>query len=203
MTVLGAVGAALFYGDAILTPALSVLSAVEGLKSVPAAAPYLSHGLILALAIGLLVGLFAIQRSGTASVAKWFGPICVLWFIAIGGVGIGNLITAPEVLAALNPIYGVEFLLAHGTVGLLVEAKAAADLVGSHHGRSLNAIAAEHGRCRTHLGKLVALTCLAPDIVTAIIEGKHPQTLRKRKLLAAELPLSWSDQRSALGFAPL
>ena len=88
-------------------------------------------------------------------------------------------------------------------VGLLVEAKAAADLVGSHHGRSLNAIAAEHGRCRTHLAKLVALNCLAPDIVTAIIEGKQPPALRKCHLLAADLPLSWSEQRTALGFAPL
>ena len=120
VTVLGAIGAALFYGDAILTPALSVLSAVEGLKSVPAAAPYLSEGLILALAIGMLVALFAIQSSGTASVARWFGPICVLWFLAIGGVGLSNLIAAPEILAALNPLYGVEFLLTHGTVGLLV-----------------------------------------------------------------------------------
>jgi KUP system potassium uptake protein len=120
VTVLGAIGAALFYGDAILTPALSVLSAVEGLKSVPAVAPYLSHGLILALAIGLLVALFAIQSSGTASVARWFGPICVLWFLAIGGVGLVNTLRAPEILAALNPIYGIQFLLEHGKVGLLV-----------------------------------------------------------------------------------
>lgn len=87
-------------------------------------------------------------------------------------------------------------------VGLLAEAKAAANLVDSHHGQSLNAIASEHGPYRTRLAKLVALSCLAPDIVTAIIEGKQPASLRKRQLLTAELPLSWSDQRTALGFAP-
>lgn len=120
VTVLGAIGAAMFYGDAILTPALSVLSAVEGLKSVPAVAPYLSHGLILALAIGLLIALFAIQSSGTAAVAVWFGPICVAWFLAIGGVGLANTFAAPEILTAINPAYGIEFLLTHGRVGLLV-----------------------------------------------------------------------------------
>lgn len=120
VTILGALGAALFYGDAILTPALSVLSAVEGLKSVPAVAPFLSHELILTLAIGLLIALFAIQNSGTAAVAVWFGPICVVWFLAIGGVGLANALAAPEILSAINPVYGVEFLLTHGKVGLLV-----------------------------------------------------------------------------------
>ena len=120
VTLLGAIGAALFYGDAILTPALSVLSAVEGLKSVPAVAPYLSHELILTLAIGLLVGLFAIQSSGTAAVAVWFGPICAIWFVAIGTVGLINTLSTPEIFSAINPAYGIEFLLTHGKVGLLV-----------------------------------------------------------------------------------
>ena len=120
VTVLGAIGAALFYGDAILTPALSVLSAVEGLKTVPAAAPFLSHGLILSLAIGILVALFAVQSSGTASVARWFGPACVAWFLAIGAVGIANTLAVPEILSAINPLYGIDFLLGHGKVGLLV-----------------------------------------------------------------------------------
>ncbi|GBF57577.1 low affinity potassium transport system protein kup [Candidatus Phycosocius bacilliformis] len=120
VTLLGAMGAALFYGDAILTPALSVLSAVEGLKSVPAVAPLLSHNMIIAMAIALLVVLFLIQSSGTAAVAGWFGPICVVWFLAIGTVGLFNMLAAPQILSALNPMYGIEFLLTHGKVGLLV-----------------------------------------------------------------------------------
>lgn len=149
VTVLGAIGASLFYGDAILTPALSVLSAVEGLKSVPAAAPYLSHGLILALAIGLLVALFAIQSSGTASVARWFGPICVAWFLAIGGVGLTNMLAAPEILAALNPLYGVRFLLDHGTVGLLVMGAVFLTVTGAE---ALTADMGHFGRLPIRLG---------------------------------------------------
>lgn len=149
VTVLGAMGAALFYGDAILTPALSVLSAVEGLKSVPAAAPYLSEGLILALAIGLLVALFAIQSSGTARVARWFGPICVVWFLAIGSVGLHNLLAAPEILAALNPLHGVRFLLAHGTVGLLVMGAVFLTVTGAE---ALTADMGHFGRLPIRLG---------------------------------------------------
>ncbi len=149
VTVLGAVGAALFYGDAILTPALSVLSAVEGLKSVPAVAPFLNQGMILTMACGLLVGLFAIQSSGTASVARWFGPICVLWFLAIGSVGLVNILAAPDVLAALNPMHGVRFLLGHGTIGLLVMGAVFLTVTGAE---ALTADMGHFGRLPIRLG---------------------------------------------------
>ncbi|WP_221794054.1 potassium transporter Kup [Aquisediminimonas sediminicola] len=120
ITVLGAAGAALFYGDAIITPALSVLSAVEGIKTIPGLETAMTEHLIMAISIGILAGLFAIQSFGTASVSRLFGPICVIWFLAIGGVGAMNLANAPEVLAVINPAYAVGFLLDHGVTGLFV-----------------------------------------------------------------------------------
>ncbi len=118
--VLGAAGAALFYGDAILTPALSVLSAVEGLKTIPGASGLITEPVILGVTIAILVGLFFIQSRGTASVSKLFGPICVLWFVSIGGLGVYHIANQPGVLAALSPIYGISFLLQHGVIGLFV-----------------------------------------------------------------------------------
>ena len=103
VVVLGAMGAALFYGDAIITPALSVLSAVEGLKTVPAVAHAMSLNVILTTTLAILAGLFVIQSRGTAKVARLFGPVCVLWFVTIAGLGLWHVIQVPEVLAALSP----------------------------------------------------------------------------------------------------
>ena len=98
---LGIISAALFYGDAIITPALSVLSAIEGLKVVtPAFEPY-----IVPLTVVILVALFAVQSRGTARVAAFFGPITALWFIAIAIAGHGIIARNPEVLFAFNPVY--------------------------------------------------------------------------------------------------
>ncbi len=118
--ILGAIGAALFYGDAIITPALSVLSAVEGLRSVPAIAPAISHGIVLAIALGILIALFAMQSWGTARVAGFFGPICMVWFGVLAAMGIVHIIAAPDILNALNPVWGIRFLLSHGVPGLFV-----------------------------------------------------------------------------------
>ncbi|OYW22513.1 MAG: potassium transporter Kup [Sphingomonas sp. 12-62-6] len=118
--VLGAAGAALFYGDAILTPALSVLSAVEGLKTIPGVGQLITEPVILGVTIAILVGLFFIQSRGTASVSKLFGPVCVLWFVSIGGLGAYHIASQPGILAALSPFYGIAFLLQHGVIGLFV-----------------------------------------------------------------------------------
>lgn len=83
---------------------------------------------------------------------------------------------------------------------LVAEAYAARKLVLAHPEQSIAAIAASHGRCRTRLGKLVALSCLAPDIVTAIVEGNQPATLTAKMLSGIDLPLHWQEQRAALGF---
>ena len=111
----GIISAALFYGDAVITPALSVLSAIEGLKiATPAFEPF-----IVPLTVMILVALFAVQSRGTASVAAFFGPITALWFIAIAIPGVVYVVGNPEVLLAFNPAYGVQFLASHGVIGLI------------------------------------------------------------------------------------
>ncbi|MGB7777402.1 MAG: potassium transporter Kup [Pseudolabrys sp.] len=110
---LGVISGALFYGDAIITPALSVLSAIEGLKIVtPAFDAY-----VVPLTVGVLVSLFAVQSRGTASVAAFFGPIMMFWFLAIAVAGIWHVGQNLRVLLAFSPWYGVNFLLHHGIVG--------------------------------------------------------------------------------------
>ena len=113
--ILGMVGTSLFYGDAIITPALSVLSAVEGLE---VAAPGLTR-YVVPITIVILVLLFAVQSRGTAQISAFFGPITVVWFIALGLSGIINIVDAPGVLVAVNPIYGLQFLFSHGAVSLV------------------------------------------------------------------------------------
>jgi KUP system potassium uptake protein len=117
---LGVIGASLFYGDAILTPALSVLSAAEGLKSVPAIGADLSQNVVLIIATMILILLFLAQSRGTASVSSLFGPICVVWFLAMAAAGIYHIRDHPDVLQALSPHFGIGFLATHGKVGLLV-----------------------------------------------------------------------------------
>ncbi|MBC2651564.1 potassium transporter Kup [Novosphingobium flavum] len=117
--LLGATGAALFYGDAIITPALSVLSAVEGLRTIPGLES-MSEPVILGVTVGILCGLFAFQARGTAGVAALFGPICLIWFVALAALGLWQIAKAPGVLAALNPMQAIEFLHGHGVTGLFV-----------------------------------------------------------------------------------
>jgi KUP system potassium uptake protein len=113
--LLGIISGALFYGDAIITPALSVLSAVEGLKvTTPALDPY-----VVPLTVAILVALFSAQSFGTASVAALFGPITLVWFVAIAAAGAAHIAGNPEVLLALNPIYGIDFLIQHRVIGLI------------------------------------------------------------------------------------
>lgn len=109
-------GSALLYGDGIITPAISVLSAVEGLKI---AAPS-AERFIVPVSVAILAGLFLLQSRGTGAVGKLFGPIMTLWFLAIAALGVGGIIHAPKVLHALNPFSGVEFVLRHGWTGILV-----------------------------------------------------------------------------------
>jgi KUP system potassium uptake protein len=117
---LGVAGAALFYGDAIITPAISVLSAVEGLKSVPSLEHLVTPTVIMAATLIILVGLFAVQSRGTEKVAKAFGPICVVWFAVIAVLGLIHLTGTPRILAAISPTYGAAFLIGHPAVSLFV-----------------------------------------------------------------------------------
>jgi KUP system potassium uptake protein len=113
--VIGVIGASMFLGDSVITPAISVLSAVEGLKlAVPAFTDYVAP-----LAVVILIGLFAAQSRGTAKVAALFGPIMVVWFVAIAIAGAMHIRDDPHILFAINPYYGVKFLITHGEIGLV------------------------------------------------------------------------------------
>jgi KUP system potassium uptake protein len=114
--LLGIAGASFLYGDAAITPALSVISAVEGLKVI---APAFEKA-VVPLSIVILIGLFAMQRRGTAKVAALFGPVILLWFAVIGGIGVVCIVQEPRVLAAFNPAHGVTFLLSGGLIGFTV-----------------------------------------------------------------------------------
>ncbi|VVT06534.1 putative potassium transport system protein kup 1 [Sphingomonas sp. EC-HK361] len=118
--LLGAAGAALFYGDAIITPALSVLSAVEGLRTIPGMQDVFHEGTIRFLTIVILVALFMIQRRGTASVSALFGPVCIFWFLVIGALGIWHIADEPSIFRVINPWYGIAFMRDHGVIGLFV-----------------------------------------------------------------------------------
>ena len=115
LLALGVIGASMFIGDSMITPAISVLSAVEGLKI---AAPALEH-YVVPLTVFILVVLFSVQSSGTAWIATAFGPVMVVWFSVLAVMGLFHISDDPSVLAAINPWYGIQFLLSHGTIGLI------------------------------------------------------------------------------------
>jgi KUP system potassium uptake protein len=113
---IGVLGAALLYGDGAITPAISVLSALEGLKiPAPQIAPY-----IVPMSALILVGLFALQSQGSERIGKLFGPIMTIWFVTIGLLGLGGILSHPGVLVALDPRYGFSYLFGHGFTGFLV-----------------------------------------------------------------------------------
>jgi len=116
ITGLGVLGAALFFGDAIITPAVSVLSAVEGLEIV---APSLTR-FVIPITLVIIVGIFAVQRFGTAKVSIIFGPITAVWFIVLGVSGLVHIIQYPSVLLAINPYLGIEFLVTHIGIAFVV-----------------------------------------------------------------------------------
>lgn len=110
---LGLIGAALFYGDGVITPAISVISAVEGLElATPAFKPF-----IIPITVAILIGLFVTERKGTATIGRLFGPIMMGWFAILALLGVINIVTSPSVLKALNPLYGFSFLLTDPALG--------------------------------------------------------------------------------------
>jgi KUP system potassium uptake protein len=113
--IIGILGAAMFYGDGMVTPAISVLSAVEGLEvAAPALKPF-----VIPVTLAVIFLLFYVQRNGTAVVGRFFGPVMVIWFTVLALLGAHNVIDHPEILAALNPAYGIDFLLANQALALL------------------------------------------------------------------------------------
>jgi KUP system potassium uptake protein len=117
--IIGMVGAALFFGECVITPAISVLSAVEGVRGAPGVG-YLLTPHILPIAAGILVGLFMLQAGGTHSVAAFFGPITAVWFLAIGVLGALHLKDDLSILRAFSPYYGARFLIQNGFVGFVI-----------------------------------------------------------------------------------
>jgi KUP system potassium uptake protein len=116
LVTLGLFGASLFYGDSMITPAISVLSAVEGLQiATPALASY-----VVPVAVLILGGLFFIQRRGTGNVGILFGPVMLVWFAVLGALGVRSIVQTPSVLAALDPLYGVAYFQTHGIAGLAI-----------------------------------------------------------------------------------
>ena len=113
--LLGIAAASLFYGDALITPAISVLSAVEGLE---VAAPHLAS-FVVPITAAILIALFAVQSRGTQRVAVYFGPTMMVWFLTLALVGIGHIADDPGILLAFNPLYAAGFLAAHGHIGLV------------------------------------------------------------------------------------
>src|SRR5215468_7840205 len=115
IVLLGIISGALFYGDAVITPALSVLSAIEGIKLVTASLdPY-----VVPITVLILLALFAVQSRGTARVAALFGPIMLVWFVVIGLAAIPAILKQPQVLYAISPFYAVSFMLHHGITGFV------------------------------------------------------------------------------------
>jgi KUP system potassium uptake protein len=116
LLLFGLFGTALLYGDGMITPAISVLSAVEGLSLItPVFDPY-----IIPITIVILIGLFSIQKYGTATVGKIFGPVTLVWFIVLGALGFYNILKSPEILAAMNPYYAFAFFRENSINGFLV-----------------------------------------------------------------------------------
>ena len=113
LLLLGLFGAALLYADGMITPAISVLSAIEGLDvATPLFTPY-----VIPLAVVILIGVFLFQSRGTTGVGKVFGPVTILWFLAISLLGLHQILRAPAVLAAINPSHGFEFFVNNGVTG--------------------------------------------------------------------------------------
>jgi KUP system potassium uptake protein len=139
VSTLGIAAAALFYGDSTITPAVSVLSAIEGLE---VAAPGLAE-YVIPITLAILLVLFAIQRHGTALVGKMFGPVMMVWFVVLGIMGMRNIAHAPLVLAALSPHYGIMFMVHHGLVGFLALASVVLAVTG---GEALYADMGHFGR---------------------------------------------------------
>jgi KUP system potassium uptake protein len=218
---LGLFGAALFYGDSILTPAISVLSAVEGLELI---APSLKT-YILPISIAILIALFMFQKYGTNTVGKLFGPIVVVWFVTLGAIGVSHILHNPEILQALNPFYAFNFLADRGAglflaVGAVVLAITGAEALYAdmgHFGRPAIRIAwtalVLPGLALNYLGQ-GALLLATPEAVSNPFYLSFPQELLIPAVILATLATiiasqavisgaySITQQAIQLGFLP-
>jgi KUP system potassium uptake protein len=182
LLVLGVFGAALFYGDAVLTPAISVLSAVEGLEVGTAAfKPY-----IVPLATGILVALFLIQKHGTGFVGLLFGPVCALWFLSIGAAGAWNIAREPAILAALNPLHALGFLGGHGFASFVVLGSVLLAITGAE------ALYADVGHFGKRAVRVAWFGLVAPALVLNYF-GQGALLMQNPKALENPFYLSYPD----------
>ena len=222
--LLGVLGAALFYGDALITPAISVLSAVEGLEAVPGLEGRI-HPFVLPISIGILVALFVVQSRGTGRVGSWFGPITLVWFITIGGLGLWHIRDDPGILEALLPLPAMSFVVDHGFLAFIVLGSVFLAVTGAE------ALYADMG----HFGRrpiqwvwlLVVLPCLTlnylgqgalvlaqPDVLENLFFETAPDMLRLPLVILATMATiiasqavitgaySLTQQAIQLGFLP-
>jgi KUP system potassium uptake protein len=155
LLVVGVAGASLFYGDAVLTPAISVLSAIEGLE----VGTDLFGPWVVPISVGVLAALFALQRYGTAVVGMLFGPICLLWFVALAAAGAWNVAQAPQVLAALDPRHAIAFATEHGFASFVVLGSALLAFTGAE------ALYADVGHFGKRAVRLAWFTVAAPALL--------------------------------------
>ncbi len=197
IVLLGVFATALFYGDSMITPAMSVLSAAEGLAVVD---PGFSK-FVLPISFGILVGIFAIQSRGTAKVGAFFGPIMVLYFTVIAVLGIAQIIQNPQILWALNPVYAVQFFLTDGFMAFLAMGSVVLAVTGAealyadmgHFGRNPIKLSwlwfVMPGLMLNYLGQGAFILSLTPDAALEAIKNPFfllaPDTLRLPLVLLA------------------
>ena len=169
-------GAALLYGDGVITPAISVLSAVEGLS----VATTTLKPVVVPITMAILLGLFLVQRRGTAGVGRVFGPVMLVWFALIALLGVRQIVTNPSVLRAVSPLYAVEFFLHNGKLGFLVLGAVVLCITG---GEALYADMGHFGRRPIRLAwytiampaLVLKFSLLEPSLVTAIPDFRKSQ----------------------------
>ena len=127
LSTLGILGAALFFGDSMITPAISVLSALEGLKVVD---PKLADA-VVPLTVVIIIGLFSVQRRGTATIGRFFGPVMIAWFVLVGILGVRGIISHPQILRALSPVYALEFMAGHFHIAFFALAAVVLSVTGA------------------------------------------------------------------------
>jgi KUP system potassium uptake protein len=182
LLAIGVFGAALFYGDAVLTPAISVLSAIEGLEVGTAAfKPY-----IVPLATGILVGLFLIQRHGSGVVGLLFGPVCALWFASLAAVGSWNILQQPAILAALNPVHALRFVTGHGFASFVVLGSVLLAITGAE------ALYADMGHFGRRAVRIAWFGLVAPSLVLNYF-GQGALLIGNPKALENPFYLSYPD----------
>jgi KUP system potassium uptake protein len=182
LLLLGVFGAALFYGDAVLTPAISVLSAVEGLEVGTAAfKPY-----VVPIATGILIGLFLIQKQGTAVIGLLFGPVCALWFASIGAVGAWNIAREPSILEALNPAHALGFVTGHGFASFVVLGSVLLAITGAE------ALYADVGHFGKRAVRVAWFGLVAPALVLNYF-GQGALLIQNPKALENPFYLSYPD----------